>query len=164
MTKQEILGLATVLLTLGCSAHSEPPTAAPDVRYERARPGDEVRVVRFNVKPDGRDEFEEFFWHSLKPAASKLQPDAENPVGSFRLWLPSSMNRNGYFTYYVMVDPIQGDGPAGEAMRDMVRRAFPGADGQERVRRWMTSIVLGEEAPEGEQFIEADLAAADPPD
>lgn len=164
MTKQEILGLATVLLTLGCSAHSEAPFAAPHVRHERAKPGDDVRVVRFNVKPDGRSEFEKFFWHSLKPAASKLQPEAEDPLGSFRLLHPKSMNRKGYFTYYVIVDPIKRDVAAGETMRDMVRQAFPGADGQERVRRWMSSIALGEEAPEGEQFIEADLTAESPPD
>lgn len=164
MTKHMILGLATILLSLGCSAHSEQPSATQQVQYERAKPGDVVRVVLFNVKPDGRAEFEKFFWHSLKPAAAKLRSEAEDPVGSFRLLLPKSMNRRGYFTYYVIVDPIARDNLAGETMRDMVRQAFPGEDGQERVRLWMSSIVLGDLRPEGEQFVEADLNAENPPE
>jgi hypothetical protein len=73
------------------------------------------------------------------------------------------VNQKGYLTYYVIVDPARKDASAGETMRDMVRQAFPGADGQERVARWMSSIVLGDERPEGEQFIEADLSAESPP-
>jgi hypothetical protein len=161
MAKTTIPGLLGVLLALGCSEQSATPSAAS---AERARPGDAVRVVRFNVKPGERSTFEEFFWHSLKPAAARLSPDAEDPVGGFRLLLPQAENRIGFLTYYVIVDPISTDAPTGEAMRDMVRRAFPGADGQERVRRWMSSIALGEAAPEGEQFNEADLAADNPPD
>jgi hypothetical protein len=163
MTKPKFLVLTSILLTVGFSAHSQVPNEAPPAQYERAMPGDTVRVVRFNVKPDGRTEFEQFFWQSLKPAASKLKPELENPVGSFRLLLPKSANRKGYFTYYVIVDPAGQDVSPGETMRDMVRQAFPGADGQERVARWMSSIALGEERPEGEQFIEADLSAESPP-
>jgi uncharacterized protein (TIGR02246 family) len=126
----------------------------------RTRPGETVRIVRFNVKPDGRESFERFFWESLRPAAAKRAgvPVDDLDLGGFRLLIPSKPNPQGYFTYYVLVDPAGGPVGAGEVMRDMVREAFPGDEGQERVRRWMESMVLAAPfAPAGEEFVEADL-------
>lgn len=173
LTPRAFFGLAA-LLALGCAGHhaaTTPATGTPvstmpasEWQALRPRPGESVRVVRFQVKPDRREEFEEFFWHSLKPAAERLAPDGEDPIGGFRLLIPQLINRDGYFTYYVMVDPVAGERRTGQAMRDMVREAFPGDDGQARVRRWMSSIVLGDLAPVGEQFVEADLSAPEPPD
>jgi len=137
---------------------AEVPTAAQLTR--RTLPGETVRVVRFNVKPEERESFERFFWESLRPAAAKragvqLQ---ELDLGGFRLLIPSRPNPHGYLTYYVLVDPAGGPLGAGEVMRDMVREAFPGEEGQERVRRWMTTMVLEAPfAPAGEDFVEADL-------
>jgi hypothetical protein len=155
-------GLVAVLLLIS-SAHHPPTHASSQERRARAQPGDTVRVVRFNVKPDQRAAFEQFFWQSLEPAARILDPDAEDPVGTFRLLIPHSRNRSDHYTYYVIVDPIRGAPRSGETMRDMVRQAFPGEDGEERVERWMRSIALGALAPEGEQFLEADLGAGGPP-
>jgi hypothetical protein len=81
----------------------------------------------------------------------------DDPVGSFRLLIPESSNDDGSYTYYVLVDPVSDDAPTGEAMRDMVRSAFPGGEGELRVDRWMRSIRLGDVAPVGQDFIEADL-------
>ena len=56
------------------SSISESPSApagSPEPR--RSAPGQRVRVVRFNVKPDLRFEFERFFRESLKPAAAKCK-------------------------------------------------------------------------------------------
>lgn len=133
-------------------------------RLSRAQAGEKVRIVRFTVKPEMRAEFEEFFWNSLKPAAERQAADKADVQGSFRLLIPESLSRNGSYTYYVMVDPITGEPASGETMRDMVRAAFPGEEGQRRVQRWMSSIVLGDQAPVGEVFVEADLEAVRPPD
>lgn len=122
-----------------------------------------MRVVRFTVRPDMRSEFEDFFWNSLKPASQRATQDQDDPIGSFRLLIPRSPSRDGFYTYYVIVDPVSGDAPSGETMRDMVRAAFPGEDGQRRVQRWMGSLVLGDRAPIGEDFIEADLRTDAPP-
>jgi hypothetical protein len=78
--------------------------------------------------------------------------------GGFRLLTPSKPNPQGYFTYYVLADPVGGALGGGEVMRDSVRAAFPGDEGRERVRRWMESMVLEAPfAPGGENFVEADL-------
>lgn len=150
-----------VILLVGLSC-SHPVTlnhegARP--RPSRAQAGEKVRIVRFTVKPKMRTEFEEFFWNSLKPAAERQAADETDLQGSFRLLIPESLSRNGNYTYYVIVDPISGDAASGETMRDMVRAAFPGEEGQRRVQRWMSSIVLGDLAPVGEVFVEADLKA-----
>lgn len=143
-----------ILLFMGC---------APPQNTNHAQPGEMVRVVRFTVRPDAQAEFEEFFWASLKPAARSIASGREDPIGSFRLLIPDSPGGDGFYTYYVLVDPVRGDGPFGEAMRDMVRAAFPGAEGQRRVERWMSSMVLGDRAPVGEDFVEADLSTERPP-
>jgi hypothetical protein len=119
--------------------------------------------VRFTVKPELRSEFEEFFWISLKPAAQRAAQDGSDPIGTFRLLIPTSPSRDGFYTYYVLVDPIRGDSLSGETMRELVRAAFPGDDGRRRVQRWLSSMVLGDRAPIGEEFAEADLKAAPPP-
>jgi hypothetical protein len=113
--------------------------------------------VRFTVKPGMQAEFEDFFWSSLKPAADAAASRDGDPVGSFRLLIPASSNRDDSHTYYVLVDPVSGDAGAGEAMRDMVRSAFPGDEGERRVARWMSSIQLGDVAPVGQDFVEANL-------
>jgi uncharacterized protein (TIGR02246 family) len=126
----------------------------------RTLPGQTVRVVRFNVKPEERESFERFFWESLRPAAATragVQVEDLN-LGGFRLLIPSMPNPQGYFTYYVLADPAGGPLGTGEVMRDMVREAFPGNEGRDRVRRWMESMVLEAPfAPAGEDFVEADL-------
>ncbi|HVS14288.1 MAG TPA: hypothetical protein VMV46_10205 [Thermoanaerobaculia bacterium] len=161
--KQGVTCGVVAVVILVCSAlHTSSYAGSQDRRF-RAQPGESVRIVRFNVKSDQRAAFEQFFWQSLKPAAKILDPDAADPAGDFRLLIPRSPNRSGHYTYYVIVDPIRGALSSGETMRDMVRRAFPGKDGEERVERWMRSIALGELAPEGEQFSEADLDAEGPP-
>jgi len=162
MTRNSTCGLVALLILI-CSAHYPPTRASSQERRYRAQPGDTVRVVRFNVKSDRRAAFEQFFWQSLKPAGERLNPDAVDLIGSLRLLIPISPNRSGHYTYYVVVDPIRTAPSSGEVMRDMVRKAFPGRDGEERVERWMRSIVLGDLAPEGEQFLEADLDAESPP-
>ena len=129
----------------------------------RTQAGETVRVVRFTVKPDMRVAFEDFFWSSLKPAAQRAASNQADPIGSFRLLVPESLSRNGFYTYYVLIDPIGGSIPTGEAMRDFVRSAFPGEEGQRRIQRWMSSMVLGDDAPVGEDFVEADLSANEPP-
>jgi hypothetical protein len=126
----------------------------------RTLAGENVLVVRFNVKSGERESFERFFWESLRPAAAKSAgvPVEDLDLGGFRLLVPSKPNLQGYFTYYVLVGPASGALGAGEVMRDMVREAFPGDEGQERVRRWMESMVLEAPfAPAGEDFVEADL-------
>jgi len=126
----------------------------------RTLAGETVLVVRFNVKPEERESFERFFWESLRPAAAKqagVQVE-DLDLGGFRLLIPFKPNPQGNFTYYVLADPAGGALGAGEVMRDMVREAFPGDEGRERVRRWMESMVLEAPfAPAGEDFVEADL-------
>ena len=85
-------------------------------------------------------------------------------LDNFRLLIPEQANPHGYLTHYVLVDPVRGPLGSGEVMRDMVRQAFPGDEGEERVRRWMTSMVLDQAfAPTGETFTEADLRTRNPP-
>jgi hypothetical protein len=64
-------------------------------------PGETVRIVRFNVKPDERESFERFFWESLRPAAAKRAgvPVEDLDLGGFRPLIPSKPNLQGYFTY-----------------------------------------------------------------
>ena len=143
------------------SLNSAPSPVSGTARVtRRTQPGETVRVVRFNVKPDERESFERFFWESLRPAAAKWQgmPVEDLDLEGFRLLIPSEPNPQGYFTYDVLVDPAGGSLGAGEVMRDMVRESFPGDEGRARVRRWMESMVLGAPfAPVGEAFVEADL-------
>jgi hypothetical protein len=160
--RRDVSFVLALLLVVSCTGQ-RPPRTVDSVERTGARPGDRVRVVRFNVKPGMRAQFEDFFWRSLKPAAETLRPEQSDPVGTFRLLIPESENRDGFYTYYVLVDPIAGEQRSGQAMRDLVRAAFPGEEGERRVRSWMESIVLGELAPVGEQFVEADLRADDPP-
>jgi hypothetical protein len=56
-------------------------------------------------------------------------------------------------TYYVMYR-FQSTHPVarGEAMRDIVRRAFPPAAAQERLQRWMGTIDLESLIPQGQLF------------
>ena len=153
-----------LLVVLGCTSSGGMPDEGRVAQRMRAQPGERVRVVRFMVKPDMRFEFEEFFWRSLKPAAEGMARPGSDPTGSFRLLIPESPNRDELYTYYVIVDPIRGQLSSRETMRDMVRAAFPGEDGQRRIERWMSSIVLGDRAPASEEFIEADLRAERFPD
>ena len=143
------------------SLNSAPSPVSGAARVtRRTTPGENVRVVRFTVKPEGRESFERFFWESLRPAAAKRAgvQVQDLDLGGFRLLIPFKPNPQGYFTYYVLVDPASGALGAGAVMRDMVRDAFPGDEGQERVRRWMESTVLEAPfAPAGEDFVEADL-------
>lgn len=154
---------AILLVGLACSHPVALSHEGARPQPSRAQAGEKVRVVRFTVKPEMRADFEEFFWNSLKPAAERQAADKSGVQGSFRLLIPESLSRDGNYTYYVIVDPITGEPTSGETMRDMVRAAFPGEEGQRRVQRWMSSIVLGEMAPVGEVFVEADLEAAKPP-
>ena len=156
MVAKSLLGFS-LLLALGGSAPAawQPGAAVP--QRMRAQPGEKVRIVRFTVSPDMRSEFERFFRESLKPAAERRAGAGADIAGSFRLLIPESINRDKFYTYYVVIDPIRGDLTSGETMRDMVRAAFPGEEGERRVQQWMSSIVLGDMAPVGEDFIEADL-------
>lgn len=127
---------------------------------------DAIRIVRFNVKPDQRAQFERFFREDLMTAAAKRRgvPVEDLDVSGFRLLTPSAPNAQGYFTYYIIVDATQGAIGTGEVMRDMVREAFPGPDGLARVQRWMSTMVLEEPfRPVGETFTEADLGSGTPP-
>ena len=69
-----------LLLVVSCTGQ-RPPRTVDSVERTGARPGDRVRVVRFNVKPGMRAQFEDFFWRSLKPAAETLRPEQSDPVG-----------------------------------------------------------------------------------
>lgn len=82
------ISLALALLLLGgCAGRPQPQTVDPG-GLPRARPGERVRVVRFNVKPGMRARFEDFFRESLLPAAEILRPEQPDPVGTFRLLIP----------------------------------------------------------------------------
>lgn len=143
-----------------CLPPPRPAAGDSDTGLTRAAPGETVRVVRFNVLPDGRAEFERFFSESLAPAVAKRQgvPLEDLDLGAFRLLLPTAPNRHGYYTYHVLVDPIGFELTSNQAMRDLVRSAFPGEEGERRVRRWMASMVLEAPfTPAAENFVEADL-------
>lgn len=155
--------VAQVMRELHATAAS---SRSPPEETRRTRPGETVRVVRFHVKPERRADFERFFTEDLTRAAAKLEgiPVKEVNLGTFRLLVPSEANPQGHFVYYVLVDPLRDPLGSGETMRDMVREAFPGEDGEERVRRWMAAMVLDPLfAPYGETFTEADLRAGNPP-
>ena len=137
-----------------------PATAPPDTARR-----DAVRIVRFTVKSDQRTEFERFFREDLLTAAANRRgvPVEELDLSGFRLLIPSAPTAQGYFTYYIIADGGASALGTGEVMRDMVREAFPGADGVRRVQRWMATMVLEEPyRPVGETFTEADLLNGTP--
>lgn len=143
------------------SCLSPPPApTASDKQLTRAAPGEKVRVVRFKVKPDGREEFERFFRESLLPAAAArrgVAPEDLDPEG-FRLLTPTGADKHGQYTYYILQDPIDFELGSGQVMRDLVRAAFPGEEGERRIARWMTSIVVEEPfQPVAENLVEAEL-------
>ncbi len=113
-----------------------------------------LRIVRFHVKAGGEAEFERFFTESLVPAAEKLSesPEAfERALDRFELLRPMNRTSGVPSTYYVLFRGMRGD-ENGEMMRDLVRRAFPPAEAQERVQRWMRTIDLESLVPRGEDF------------
>jgi pimeloyl-ACP methyl ester carboxylesterase len=95
----EVRGAILEFLASLSSASS--PLSGTALVMLRARPGETVRIVRFNVKPDGRESFERFFWESLRPAAAKRAgvPVEDLDLGGFRPLIPSKPNLQGYFTY-----------------------------------------------------------------
>lgn len=147
------VSLALAVLLCACARDPEPADPVPqETRY---------RIVRFHVNPGSETEFERFFTESLLPAAERLSesPEAmERALGGFELLRPIASPPGEPSTYYVFFRGL-GEDASGEAMRDMVRRAFPPVEARERVERWMGTIDLESLVPSGEDFERVDLRA-----
>ena len=140
------MGIGVALVVTAC-AHGP---SADDLSPENGR----YRVVRFHVKPGSEAEFEHFFTESLVPAAEKLaeSPEAlQRDLDAFVLLRPLNSLPAQPSTYYVLFKEMGGEA-SGEAMRDLVRRAFPAAEARERVQRWMSTLDLESLVPIGEEF------------
>jgi hypothetical protein len=111
-------------------------------------------VVRFHVRSGQEAAFEEFFTESLLPATERLAESPEafrRDLEAFTLLRPVSATSDEPSTYFVLYR-LQGGSVEGEAMRDIVRRGFPGVEGQQRVQRWMNTIDLESLVPQGQIF------------
>lgn len=141
-----------VLMTAGSIGCASAPSAVPEATAENLQ----YQVVRFHVKSGRELEFERFFTESLLPATERLAESPEElrrELDAFTLLRPVNTSRDHPSTYYVLYR-IQGrQAPAqGEAMRDIVRRGFPGAEGQQLVQRWMNTLDLESLVPQGQRF------------
>jgi hypothetical protein len=118
------------------------------------------------VKPGQEQEFERFFTESLAPAAQQLaqsQEALERDLQAFTVLRPTTSAPGGPVTYYVIYR--MPDGPAearnrGQALRDIVRAAFPPDEAQQRIQRWMSTIDLESLVPQGQQFERLVLGAS----
>lgn len=74
----------------------------------RAMEGDTVWVVWNNIKPDKVDQFEEFNFNYLEPAAAENYPKMRNTVRTLK---PTEPNKDGTYTYFYLMDPaVSPDG------------------------------------------------------
>lgn len=134
--------------SIGCaSTQSTRPDSAGNGRY---------RIVRFHVKPGQETEFERFFRESLLPATERLAESPEafrRELDAFTLLRPVNNASDGRRTYYAIYHFQGSQGPTqGEVLRNIVRRGFPGAEGEQRIRRWMDTLDLESLIPQGQLF------------
>jgi hypothetical protein len=141
------MSMALALVMGSCTGGSEPA--------EPASLGGPYRIVRFHVKEGSEREFERFFTESLVAAAAaeSESPEAlERALNGFELLRPINPTPGRPSTYYVLFRGGMRDDASSEIMRDLVRRAFPPAEAQERIERWMGTIDLESLVPRGEDF------------
>lgn len=154
-----VLAVAIVLSAAGSAAvQRSESTNVPQA--------EQYLVVRFHVKPGQEQEFERFFTESLAPAAQQLaqsQEALERDLRAFTILRPTTIAPGEPVTYYViyrMPGSPAGDRDRGEALRGIVRAAFPAAEAEQRIQRWMSSIDLESLVPQGRQFERLVLGAA----
>ncbi len=74
----------------------------------RATANDTVWVIQNHIKADKLEQFEDFCFNYLEPAAAEYYPDMRNTV---RVLRPVKQNKDGTHTYIYLMDPaISPDG------------------------------------------------------
>jgi ketosteroid isomerase-like protein len=68
----------------------------------RATTNDTVWVVQNIIKPDKVDQFEDYNFNYLEPAAAEYFPKMRNTVRTLR---PVKANKDGTYTYFYLMDP-----------------------------------------------------------
>jgi hypothetical protein len=136
MTRPAGLVAATLLFCAACA--SAPSGAAPpqmgtprDAAADiRAQAGDTVYLVEHQVRPERRQQFEDFVHEVLWPAIQSTA--AAEPARGFalqrvRLLLPITPDENGSYTYTFVLDPVV----AGESYNvlDLLRARYGEAEG-----------------------------------
>lgn len=73
----------------------------------RAHKGEDVWVLLNHIRAEKREAFEHFLHSILMPAAAHIQPDVYNKT---RILHPSLPNKDGTYTYILLMDPVVLDG------------------------------------------------------
>ena len=73
----------------------------------RAHEGEDVWVLLNHIRAEKREAFEHFLHSILMPAAAHIQPDVYNKT---RILHPSLPNKDGTYTYILLMDPVVLDG------------------------------------------------------
>lgn len=73
----------------------------------RAHKGEDVWVLLNHIRAEKRESFEHFLHSILMPAAAHIQPDVYNKT---RILHPSLPNKDGTYTYILLMDPVVLDG------------------------------------------------------
>jgi hypothetical protein len=106
-----------VLLTLALPACASAPAAAPGTGGvatpgvtpdPRAQRGDTVYVVQHYVRPERRQQFEEFVSSVLWPAFRQVaasRPEHQRAIAGIRLLTPVQPDGDGVYTYTFILDP-----------------------------------------------------------
>ena len=86
----------------------EPPTYAQSTQNTRANAaeGDSVWVIVNHVKPDKREQFEQFVHEVFWPSAQQLSPEEQRAFSSTRILHPVGPEADGTYSYIFFIDPI----------------------------------------------------------
>lgn len=111
------LGAALLFAGLGCASASgaDPQPAAPTPvpgagPAAGAAAGETVYLIEHRVRPERRDQFEQFVHDVLMPAFQQNATEAGRPVQRVRLLVPQTISDDGSFTYTFLLDPaVPGD-------------------------------------------------------
>jgi hypothetical protein len=113
----------------------QPPRGAAPV--SRAQQGDTVYVVEHYVRPERRQQFEDFVNTILWPAFQKTaaqKPARGRVVRQTRMLRPMSANDDGTFTYTFLLDPVV----AGESYNvyDVLREVYSEEEARQEYGRF----------------------------
>jgi len=72
----------------------------------RAAKGDTVWVVIYSIKPDKREQFENFFNVTFLPQFDKLTLNEQRAKNQTRMLYPVKANEDGTYTYVLFMDPV----------------------------------------------------------
>jgi hypothetical protein len=105
----QVLGVLFALGLGACAPAEEIQEGAPEAPVARSQTGDTLWVILNHVKPDKREQVEEFLFQVLLPATEQVaetDPTKRAILDQTRMLLPLRANPDSTYTYVWVMDPL----------------------------------------------------------